>query len=225
MPQLPGCVMTFDALHAVKETIETVVLDKQADVLICVKGNASDLQRRVEKHLNRRKKTLQRAETLDHAHGRIEHRSVEMAPISPAKTGWPHTHTACRVTRERQLIRRGEIVKTSHEQVVYIGSFSADSRSPEQVLKLVRGHWGIENCLHHRKDRSMDEDRNRASASKTGRVMCCLRSIVALVLGRAKESLNVVQRRLSGKTHLLIGLLSCGSLDEWERKYKPYELA
>jgi predicted transposase YbfD/YdcC len=225
MPELPGCVMTFDALHTVKETIETVVINKLADVLICVKDNASALRCRVEKHLNRHRKTLQRAETVDHAHGRIEWRSVEMAPISPAKTGWPHTHTACRVTRERQLIRRGETVETSREQVVYIGSFSADTRSPEEVLKLVRGHWGIENRLHHRKDRSMDEDRNRASANKTGRVMCCLRSIAALILGRAKESLSVVQRRLSRKTHLLVGLFSCRSLDEWERKYKPYKTA
>ena len=217
--------MTFDALHAVKETIETVVVDKLGDVLICVKDNASALRSCVEKHLNRRRKTVWKAETVDHAHGRIERRSVEMAPISPAKTGWPHTHTACRVTRVRQLIRRGETVETSREQVVYIGSFSADARSPEEVLELVRGHWGIENRLHHRKDRSMDEDRNRASASKTGRVMCCLRSIAALVLGRAKESLSVVRRRLSRKTHLIIGLLSSRSLEEWERKYKPYKLA
>jgi len=67
------------------------------------------------------------------------------------------------------------------------------------VLKLVRGHWGIENRLHHRKDRSMDEDRCRSSAAKTGRVMCCLRSIAALVLGRANESLSVVQRRFCRK--------------------------
>jgi hypothetical protein len=36
-PELPGCVMTLDALHAVKETFETVV-DQEADFLICIKG-------------------------------------------------------------------------------------------------------------------------------------------------------------------------------------------
>ena len=222
---MPGCVLTFDALHAVKETIEKVVVDRRADVLICVKDNASDLRRRVEKHLNRHKKTALRAETVDHAHGRIEKRSVEMASILPCQTAWPHTHTACRITRERQLIRKGKRVETSHEQVIYVGSFAVDVHSPGNVLGLSRGHWGIENGLHHRKDRSMDEDRCRSSAHKTGRVMCCLRSIVALVLGRAKESLSVVQRRFSKKTHLILGLLSCSSLDEWERRYKPYKLA
>jgi len=125
MPELPDCVLTFDALHAVKETIEAAVVGKRADVLICVKDNASNLRGRVQKHLNRRRKTLRRAQTLDHAHGRIEKRSVEMAPICPAKTGWPHTHMACRVTRERHVIRRGATVGTSRQQVVYIGSFCA----------------------------------------------------------------------------------------------------
>lgn len=225
MPDMPGCVLTFDALHAVKKTMEMAVVDKRADVLICVKNNASNLRHRVEKHLNRRRKRLLRAETVDHAHGRIERRSVEMAPILPWQTDWPHTHTAFRISRERQLLRRDKVVEKSQEQVVYVGSFAVDVHSPEKVLALVRGHWGIENRLHHRKDRSMDEDRCRASGSKTGRVMCCLRSIAALVLGRAKESLSVVQRRFSGKAHLILALLSCSSLTEWERRYKPYKLA
>jgi len=221
---MPGSVLTFDALHAVKKTFEAVV-EKQADFLVCVKDNASDLRQRLEKVLDRQPNTLPQAQTEDHAHGRIEKRSVQMAAILPAQTGWPHTHTACRVIRERQQIRRGQIVGESRETAVYIGSFAADTYSPERVLALVRGHWGIENGLHHRKDRSMDEDRCRASTGKTGRVMCCLRSIAAVVLGRAKESLSVVQRRLSRKTHLLLGLLSSASLSDWENRYKPYKLA
>jgi hypothetical protein len=224
MPDMSGCVLTFDALHAVKETFETAVVDKRADVLVCVKDNASDLRRRLEKQLNRHAKTALRAETVDHAHGRIENRSVEMIPILPCQTGWPHTHTACRVIRERLLIRRGKVIDASREEAIYVGSFSADTRSAGCVLGLTRGHWGIENRLHHPKDRSMDEDRNRASAKKIGRVMCCLRSISALALGRAKESLSVVQRRFSRKTHLVLALLSCEGIEQWERRFKPYKL-
>ena len=139
--------------------------------------------------------------------------------------GLAHTHTACRVTRRRQRISNGQTVETSHEQAIQVGSFASDLYSPEHILGLSRGHWGIENCLHHRKDRSMDEDRCRSSARNSGRIMCCLRSITAMVLGRAKESLSVVQRCFSRKTHLILALLSCASLDEWERAYRPYELA
>lgn len=215
--------MTFDALHSVKRTFEKVV-DKHADFLVCVKKNAAGLRRRIEKRLNKRGGIPLRAATEDNAHGRFERRSLEMVPLLPWQTGWPHTHVACRVTRERRQIRRGKIVRQSRERFYYVGSFAADRHSPEHVLSLIRGHWSIENCLHHRKDRSMDEDRCRAAASKTGRVMCCLRSISAMVFNRAAESLSVVQRRLSRKTHLLLGLFSCNSLTEWEKKFKPYKL-
>ena len=216
--------MTLDALHAVKETFETIV-DKEADFFICIKGNASNLKRKLNKHLDKNKKRLLRAETFEKGHGRIEYRSVEMTAILPWQTGWPHTHTVCRITRKRKKIRRGEIISKSYEEVLYVASFAIDKYTPEKVLSFSRGHWGIENSLHHRKDRSMDEDRNRAAASKSGRTMCYLRSLSALIFNRAKESLSVIQRRISKKTHLIISLLSCKSLDEWEQSYKPYKRA
>jgi hypothetical protein len=43
--KLPGCVLTFDALHTVHETFEMTVVGNQADYLVCVKGNAADLRR------------------------------------------------------------------------------------------------------------------------------------------------------------------------------------
>lgn len=216
--------MTFDALHTVHKTFEMTVVSRQADFLVCVKGNAEDLRRKVERILRRKGEQAQRARTVDKGHGRIEIRDIEMAPTTPIETGWPHTHIVCRMTRQRETQRRGQTVSTSCEQVYYVGSFAATRYTPEQVLGLVRGHWSIENGLHHRKDRSMDEDRNRASAKGCGRVMCCIRSIAALVLGRARESISVVQRRLSGRIHLLLGLFSCRSVQEWERVYRPYSL-
>ena len=112
-------------------------MDRQADVLVCVKGNASDLQDRIEKHLNRRAKTVLRAEDVDYGHGRIERRSIELAPVLPWQTQWPHTHMACRITRERERIRDGETVGTSTETAIYVGSFAADVHAPERVLGLV----------------------------------------------------------------------------------------
>ena len=223
--ELPGCVLTFDALHAVRKTFEMTVAGTQADYLVCVKGNAEDLRRTVEQVLRHDTGQLQRARTVDKGHGRIETRDIEMTSTTPARTDWPRTHTVCRVTRQRDVRRGGQTVSTSCDQVCYVASFAATTHTPEQVLELVRGHWHIENGLHHRKDRSMDEDRNRASHKGCAPAMCCIRSIAALVLGRAKESLSVVQRRLSQKVHLLLGLLSCHSVDEWERLYKPYRRA
>jgi hypothetical protein len=38
-------------------------------------------------------------------------------------------------------------------------SLSADEVSPGRLLRLARGHWGVENGLHFIKDRWWDEDR------------------------------------------------------------------
>jgi len=222
-PELLGCVLTFDALHAVKETFEKAVADKRADFLVCVKGNASGLRQSLERVYRRRPDGVRRARTVEKGHGRIETREIEMAHTSPVETGWPHTHVVGRVTRDRETVRGGESVSHSHEQVYFVGSFPETSRTPEQVLELTRGHWTIENCLHHRKDRSMDEDRNRAGACGIGRVMSCMRSFAALVVGRSRESASEVQRRFSTKIHLVLGLFSCRSLAEWERSYRPYK--
>lgn len=198
------------------------VVGNQADYLVCVKGNAADLRRTVERVLRHGSGQVQRARTVDKGHGRIETRDIEMISTTPAETNWPHTHTVCRVTRRREVRRRGLTVKTSCEQVCYVASFAATTYTPEQVLKRIRGHWHIENGLHHRKDRSMNEDRNRASQKGCGGVMCCIRSIAALVLGRAKEPLSLIQTRFLQKARLVLGLLSCHSVEEWERLYKPY---
>lgn len=222
---MPGCVLTFDALHTVRKTFEMTVAGRRADFLVCVKGNAEDLRRSAERILRRKSAQIQRARTVDKGHGRIEIRDLEMVPATPVETGWPHTHVVCRVSRQRETRRRQQTVSTSCEQAYYVGSFAASTHTPQRVLELIRGHWGIENRLHHRKDRSMDEDRNRASSRGYGRIMCCLRSLTALILGRASESLSVVRRRLSGKIPLLLRLLSSSSLQEWERRYKPYRVA
>jgi predicted transposase YbfD/YdcC len=198
------------------------VVGNQADYLVCVKGNAADLRRTVERVLQHGSGQVQRARTVDKGHGRIETRDIEMISTTPAQTDWPHTHTVCRVTRKREVLRRGQTVSTSSEQVCYVASFAATTHTPEQVLNLTRGHWYIENGLHHRKDRSMNEDRNRASRKGCARVMCCIRSIAALVLGRAKEPLSVIQPRFLQRPRLVLGLLSCHSVEEWERLYKPY---
>ena len=46
-----------------------------------------------------------------------------------------------------------------HETRYFITSLSADEVSPEELMRLVRGHWCVENGLHFIKDRWWDEDR------------------------------------------------------------------
>lgn len=221
---MPECVFTFDALHTNQKTMERVVVEKNGDFLVQVKGNTPQLREAMEYTLRKKHKLIRTYTTIDKGHGRIETRKLEILPTTPEETGWPHTHTICRIYRERETIRAGETVDLSSETSLYVGSFSSHRVSPETASQLIREHWTIENCLHHRKDRSMNEDRCRAAEKGIGRVMCCIRSVAALLLGQAKESLKVIQRRLSSKPHLLTKLLSCDSPEEWLIRCKPYKL-
>lgn len=224
LDDLDGTVITFDALHTRREAMERIVVGKNADYLIQVKANTPALSRHIDRALNRKSDQIRTAGTFGLDHGRLESRKLEMVPLSPMETGWPHTHVACRVERDRQLLRRGEVIGHTHEVSHYVGSFHADAREPRQVLELIRGHWGIENELHHPKDRSMNEDRCRASGSGTGRIFSCIRGLVAQVSRRSKESLGVIRCRFARKPQLLTQMLSSYSIAHWEKLSQPYKL-
>ncbi len=194
------------------------------DYLIQVKANAPDLAATLTHCLQRRGAQVFRAQTSNRGHGRYEERHLEMVATSPSETGWPHTFTACRLVRRRQQWRRGQILSDSTSTALYVASFPVTTHTPEKVQALIRGHWSIENGLHHRKDRSLDEDRNRAAATGSGRVCCALRSLTALIFGRAKLSLGVLQHRFTNKPAKLLKLLFAPSLSFWERTYRSYPL-
>jgi predicted transposase YbfD/YdcC len=223
---MAGAVVTFDALHANADTFSRVVEDLDADFLVCVKDNASGLRRTIEDELKGRRREAAAAETLDHGHGRVESRKIEVLPIDPGLTGWPHTHCACRVTRDTKLVRGGMVVGERGETVHYVGSMNPSTRGPEGLLALTRGHWGVENSIHHRKDRSMDEDRNRAGLGKgkSGECLALLRTLVASVFRKCGETMRVAQRRLSSSARLKLSMLFSSSCDEWLAAYAPFKL-
>ncbi len=223
MPNLNGCVLTLDALHNVKDTMSKIV-EKQGNFFICAKKNAAILMQYISACFERYNGEIRHAEVQNHGHGRIERRSIDVIPILPSENGWPYIRVACRVTRNRKTVRKKIVVKESEETVFYIGSMAADSRSPEEFLNLSRGHWTIENCLHYHKDRSLDEDRNTAAELKSGRIMCFFRSIAALMLGKAEESINVIKMRLAFRPHLLMGLLASKKLSQWLERCHPFKI-
>ena len=48
----------------------------------------------------------------------------------------------------------------TRETRYFVTSLDPDTTTPKQLLKHVRDHWQVENCLHYVKDRWWDEDRH-----------------------------------------------------------------
>jgi predicted transposase YbfD/YdcC len=69
-----------------------------------------------------------------------------------------------------------------HETRYFITSLSAEEVSSEQLMRLVRGHWCIENSLHFIKDRWWDEDRQWSIRPGLAERLASLRDAALTVL-------------------------------------------
>jgi hypothetical protein len=75
--------------------------------------------------------------------------------------------------------------------------------TPAALLALVRGHWEIENGLHHVKDRSLGEDAQRARPGAT--VLARLRSLAVGLLQHV-DGASTPLKQIKVFAHPLLGL-------------------
>jgi predicted transposase YbfD/YdcC len=105
---------------------------------------------------------LDHLDTVDrHAHGREEHRRVEIFTVDDLlELDWrPFIARIVRVTR-RTLCRdtRTGLWPLRREVAYYACQIPLDAQA---CAAAVRGHWGIENRNHHVRDRTLGEDASR----------------------------------------------------------------
>lgn len=70
----------------------------------------------------------------------------------------------------------------------FLTDLAPDEASPKQLLRMVRGHWGIENRLHYVRDFTFDEDRCPIRIGNAPRVVATLRSLVIALIRACKCS-------------------------------------
>lgn len=91
---------------------------------------------------------------MDKGHGRLETRTLTATTALEQHLDWPGVKQVCRVVRER--IQHGQ---RETETSYYVTSLPRSRAAADQLLALVRDHWGaIENGLHHVRDTTLDED-------------------------------------------------------------------
>jgi predicted transposase YbfD/YdcC len=158
---LEGCIVTLDAMGCQKEIVKTII-DKGADYVLGLKGNQGTLHNDVELYFEDCRGsgftdvTYDYHETIDGDHGRVETRrywTTSDIDWLPEKTLWKNLSTIAMVQRERYIDG-----VTSLETSYYITSLPSDAI---QIARAVRGHWGIENCLHWVLDIAFREDESR----------------------------------------------------------------
>lgn len=83
---------------------------------------------------------------------------------------------------ERQRTIRGQ---TTTETAYGITSLSRDRADAAKLLALVRGHWGIENRLHHVRDVTLGEDACRVRTGHASQNLAAIRNLIITLLNKA----------------------------------------
>lgn len=109
-----------------------------------------------------------------------------------------------RIVRERRTGAKSET------EVSYgIASRARPDCDAAAMLAGNRGHWGIENGLHDRRDVTLGEDAGRIRKGNAGQLMACLRNLVIFVVDRlGHESLPTAIRHYMCHYQKSVDLLS-----------------
>lgn len=180
---LQGKIVTADALHTQRE-LSVAVVEAGADYVWTAKDNQPTLRRDIEQLFQPETclpgtspviNDLRTAETTDKRHGRLETRRLTASSLLAESSDWPHLAQVFKLERTVRLLKTGEV----RTEVVYgLTSLTAAVASPQRLLELVRGHWGIENQLHWRRDVLLQEDRTRTQSALFGQAIACLNNLV-----------------------------------------------
>ena len=95
-------------------------------------------------------------------HGRTETRAVHARTVLTGELPFPDVAQVARVDRRREC-SNGTI---EQETVFAITSRSANALGELALATALRAHWGIENAVHYRRDRTYDEDRTQFQKSR-----------------------------------------------------------
>jgi predicted transposase YbfD/YdcC len=181
---LAGVVVTADALQTHPHAAEFLVADKQAHYLFTVKANQPTLLARCAGLPWHRVPVADR--TRDRGHGRVEVRTLKAVTVG--HFGFAHAAQILQVTRKRKVrdLRGGASARRWQTVNVYaVTSLPFEQARPARLADLLRGHWAIENGLHHLRDTAFAEDASQVRTGAGPHVMATLRNLVIGVLSRA----------------------------------------
>lgn len=141
---------------------------------------------------------------MDKGHGRQERRTLRRTTLLTKTQDWAGLKQGFELTRERTV--RGV---TTRETVYGITSLSVEQADAGRLLALTRGHWGIENGLHYKRDVTLGEDASRVRQEAAPQVMAALRNSIIHLLDDTADSLAAAVRTMSNcfnKALTLLGL-------------------
>lgn len=184
--RVKGRILSLDAMHT-QRALCRQVQRLSGDYVLIAKANQPTLTADIADLFEDRtpdRRRWQEAETWDKGHGRLEHRHITSSPDLNDwfGTDWEGIAQVFRLERTVRLLKTGVI---RHEVVYGLSSLAQGKASPSRMLHLVRGHWGIENGLHHRRDVTLGEDACQTRTGPVPSLLAQLNNTVLSLMNRA----------------------------------------
>lgn len=187
-----GCLVSIDAIACQKD-IASLIVEKEGDYLLAVKGNQEILSKAVCKAMKESTTADITKEdvSINKQHGRVEIREYHVLPAGqlieqfPEWTGLKSLGVAIGYRLDK---------KSGKQSLDYRYYISSAQLTKERFAESVRSHWGIENSLHWVLDATMNEDDCPIYRNNGAEIMACMRHIAINML-RSETSRKASIRR------------------------------
>jgi len=218
---LKGKVVTGDAMFAQHE-LSKLVVEQGGEYVWTVKDNQASLRAEIEAAfeieegktaLSAMKNDFTRAQTVEKGHGRIEARRLTATSQMKGDLPWPYLEQVLKIERQVEDLSSG---KQRREVSYGVSSLTTEEASASRLMEIVRGHWGIENGLHYRKDKTLGEDGCRLKRGEAAQAMAVINNlVVGLVLWQGSKNLAAARRHYNAYPLEALNLILRRRPDVW----------
>jgi predicted transposase YbfD/YdcC len=174
--KIAGRTVTIDAAFT-QWTVATAIVQQGGAYLMVVKGNQPTLRRDIAEAMGHRGRCTGHVESTRAGHGRIERRSLWVAPALAVRQqviGFPGAHQIMELQRQVIIKRTGQV----REETVYgVTSLRANQADARTLLRLWQSHWGIENSVHWVRDVVFGEDQSLTRSGEAPQVLAAFRNL------------------------------------------------
>jgi len=197
---LQGKIVTGDA-RLTQRALSQLIVEAGGDYLWTVKDNQPQLRQDIEQLFVPETclpgtspviTDIRTTQTVEKSHGRVTPRVLTACSLLTESADWPYLQQVFKIERRNLKTHTGEL---QTETVYGVTSLTAVEAPPARLLRLNRGHWGIETGLHYRRDVTLHEEAGRTTSTALGHVMATLNNLViGLTIGREWTNLAKARR-------------------------------
>jgi predicted transposase YbfD/YdcC len=197
---LRGKIVTGDAVFA-QRNLSVQIVEAGGEYVWTVKDNQMQLRQDIAtlfepetcvKGFAPTPKDVRTSETIEKGHGRLERRTLTASAELKGYLDWPYAEQVYKLERHFTRIADGKI---THEVAYGVTSLTAHEAGAGRLLALTRGHWGIENGAHYRRDQTLREDWCHLRTGHATHMMAAINNlIVKLLVDHSVESIPEARR-------------------------------